>query len=111
MKFGLRYCNTGCYADPALAVELVQAAEEADFESALTVEHTVVPEGPASAYPYSPDGRMAGGVFDFPLLDALIWIGSQGTSMSSHGFGSGSGTVDRASRGEAGWPGRRRPAD
>ena len=74
MKFGLRYCNTGRYADPALAVELVQAAEEAGFESAWTVEHTVVPEGHASAYPYSPDGRMAGGVFDFPLPDPLIWM-------------------------------------
>ena len=25
MKFGLRYCNTGRYIDPAKAVELVQA--------------------------------------------------------------------------------------
>ena len=57
-----------------LAVELVQAAEEAGFESAWTVEHTVVPEGHASAYPYSPDGRMAGGVLDFPLPDPLIWM-------------------------------------
>ena len=34
MKFGLRYCNTGRYVDAALAVEIVQAAEEAGFESA-----------------------------------------------------------------------------
>ena len=44
MKFGLRYCNTGRYIDSTDAVELVQAAEEAGFESAWTVEHTVVPE-------------------------------------------------------------------
>ena len=44
MKFGLRYCNTGPYVDPALAIELLQAGEEACFESAWTVEHTVVPE-------------------------------------------------------------------
>lgn len=74
MHFGLRYCNTGRYVDGALAVELVQAAEEAGFESAWTVEHTVVPEGHASAYPYSADGRMAGGAFDFPLPDPLIWM-------------------------------------
>lgn len=43
MKFGLRYCNIGRYIDPAKAVELVQAGEEAGFESAWTVEHTVVP--------------------------------------------------------------------
>ena len=74
MHFGLRYCNTGRYADGALAVELVQAAEEAGFESAWTVEHTVVPEGHASAYPYSADGRMAGGRYDFPLPDPLVWM-------------------------------------
>jgi probable F420-dependent oxidoreductase len=74
MKFGLRYCNTGRGVDPAYAVELAQAGEEAGFESLWTVEHTVVPEGYESAYPYSPDGRMAGGVNDFPLPDPLIWM-------------------------------------
>ena len=43
MKFGLRYCNTGRYVDPANAVQLLEAGEEAGFESAWTVEHTVVP--------------------------------------------------------------------
>jgi probable F420-dependent oxidoreductase len=74
VKFGLRYCNTGRYVDPTLAIELVQAAEEAGFESAWTVEHTVVPEGYESAYPYPPDGKMAGGRNDFPLPDPLIWM-------------------------------------
>nr|MBC8242068.1 LLM class flavin-dependent oxidoreductase [Alphaproteobacteria bacterium] len=74
MKFGLRYCNTGRYIDPALAVELVQAGEAAGFESAWTVEHTVVPEGYQSAYPYSDDGKMAGGHDDIPLPDPLIWM-------------------------------------
>ena len=74
MKFALRYCNTGRYADPAAAVELLQAGEEAGFESAWTVEHTVVPEGYESAYPYSPDGKMAGGRTDIPLPDPLIWL-------------------------------------
>ncbi|MCY3818222.1 MAG: LLM class F420-dependent oxidoreductase [Gammaproteobacteria bacterium] len=74
MKFGLRYCNTGRYVDAALAVELVQAAEEAGFESAWTVQHTVIPENHVSRYPYSEDGRMRGGRFDFPIPDPLIWM-------------------------------------
>ena len=74
MQFGLRYCNTGRYTDPNKAVALIQAAEEAGFESAWTVEHTVVPAGYESRYPYSPDGKMAGGVDDFPLPDPLIWM-------------------------------------
>ena len=74
MKFGLRYCNTGRYINPVDAVELVQAAEEAGFESAWTVEHTVVPENYKSAYPYSDDGKMAGGQDDVPLPDPLIWM-------------------------------------
>ncbi|HJN51496.1 MAG: LLM class F420-dependent oxidoreductase [Pseudomonadales bacterium] len=74
MKFGLRYCNTGRYIDPTKADELVQAGEEAGFESAWTVEHTVLPEGYESPYPYSPDGKIAGGANDIPLPDPLIWM-------------------------------------
>ena len=74
MKFALRYCNTGRYVDPAAAVELLQASEEAGFESAWTVEHTVVPAGYESAYPYSPSGKMADGRDDIPLPDPLIWL-------------------------------------
>jgi probable F420-dependent oxidoreductase len=74
MKFGLRYCNIGRYVDPAKAVELVQAGEAAGFESAWTVEHTVVPDGYRSAYPYTADGKMPGGTDDFPLPDPLIWM-------------------------------------
>ena len=74
MKFGLRYCNTGRYVDPALGQELVQAGEAAGFESAWTVEHTVVPANYSSRYPYSGDGKMAGGRDDIPLPDPLIWM-------------------------------------
>ena len=89
MHFGLRYCNTGRYVDGAKAVELVQAAEEAGFESAWTVEHTVVPEGHASKYPYSPDGRMAGGVYDFPLPDPLIWMAYAAAQTTTIKLGTG----------------------
>ena len=74
MKFGLRYCNTGRYVEPRAAVALVQAGEEAGFESAWTVEHTVVPEGYESTYPYSSDGKMAGSRCDIPLPDPLMWM-------------------------------------
>ncbi len=74
MKFGLRYCNAGRYVYPANAVELVQAGEAAGFESAWTVDHVVVPEGYQSAYPYSDDGKMAGGKNDMPIPDPLIWM-------------------------------------
>ena len=74
MKFGLRYCNTGRFIDSAHAVELIVAAEEAGFDSAWTVEHTVIPELHASKYPYSKDGRMAGDRYDLPLPDPLIWM-------------------------------------
>ena len=74
MKFGIRYCNTGRYVDPARAVELVQTAEAAGFESAWTVEHTVIPRGYQSAYPYSGDGKLPGGDGDFVLPDPQIWM-------------------------------------
>lgn len=74
MKFGLRYCNTGPYVEAARAVELVQAGEAAGFDSAWTIEHTVVPANYSSPYPYSADGKMAGGVEDLPLPDPLMWM-------------------------------------
>lgn len=74
MKFGLRYCNTGDYVDPAKAVELAQAGEAAGFESIWTVEHTIVPGGYGSTYPYAAGGKMAGGDDSIPLPDPLIWM-------------------------------------
>jgi len=74
MKFGLRYCNTGDYIDPAKAVELAQAGEAAGFESMWTVEHTVVPAGYGSTYPYATSGKLAGGDDAIPLPDPLIWM-------------------------------------
>jgi len=89
MKFGLRYCNTGRYVDPIKAKELLQAGEEAGFESAWTVEHTVVPAGYASSYPYSEDGRMAGGKNDIPLPDPLIWMAYAAAWTTKIKFGTG----------------------
>lgn len=74
MKFGLRYCNTGPYIDGPAATELVQAGEAAGFESAWTVEHTVVPANYGSTYPYHESGRMAGGIDDAAWPDPLTWM-------------------------------------
>ncbi len=53
---------------------LAEAAEEAGFESMWTVEHTVVPGGYGSTYPYAAGGKMAGGEDAIPLPDPLIWM-------------------------------------
>ena len=88
MKFGLRYCNTDKYAtDTALAVELVQAGEEAGFESAWTVEHTVIPSGYESVYPYSESGKIAGGAEDLVLPDPLIWMAHMAGATDTIKFG------------------------
>ena len=88
MKFGLRYCNTDKYAaDTALATELVQAGEEAGFESAWTVEHTVIPSGYESVYPYSESGKIAGGAEDLILPDPLIWMAHMAGATTSIKFG------------------------
>ena len=89
MEFGIRYCNTARYTDPVLGTELVQAAEEAGFESAWTVDHVVVPEGYVSEYPYSDDGRMAGGKNDIPLPDPLIWMAYMAARTERIKFGTG----------------------
>lgn len=73
MKFGIAYANTGPYATAAGAIALARAAEAAGFESLWTVEHVIVPDEYASAYPYAEDGKMpGGGQFDLP--DPLIWL-------------------------------------
>lgn len=74
MKFGLRYCNTGPYLDGILTTELMQAGEEAGFESAWTVDHVVVPAGHKSIYPYAADGKLAKGQDESAWPDPLIWM-------------------------------------
>jgi probable F420-dependent oxidoreductase len=74
VKFGVRYCSTGPYVDPARAIELVQAAEDAGFESAWTVEHTVIPLGYTSHYQYAAGGRLPADDEDVNLPDPLIWM-------------------------------------
>jgi probable F420-dependent oxidoreductase len=73
MKFGIIFANVGPFAEPEGAAGIATLAEEFGLESVWTVEHTVVPAGYQSEYPYSPDGRMPGPE-DFPLPDPLIWL-------------------------------------
>jgi probable F420-dependent oxidoreductase len=73
MRFGIAFANVGPYVQPEAAVALARAAEDAGFESLWTVEHTVVPVGYESVYPYDPSGRMRGGE-DAPIPDPLIWL-------------------------------------
>ena len=89
MKFGLRYCNTGRYANPADAIELAQAGEEAGFESLWTVEHTVLPGGYESAYPYSEDGKIAGGNNEIALPDPIVWMAYAAAATSKIKLASG----------------------
>ena len=73
MKFGIVFANTGPFTEPAAAVAMAQAAEAAGFESLWTVEHTVVPDGYESTYPYDTSGRMPGSD-DAPIPDPLVWL-------------------------------------
>ncbi len=73
MKFGIIFANAGPLGEPELARGLAQLAEEDGFESLWTVEHTVVPTGYESEYPYSDDGKMPGGD-DVAITDPLIWM-------------------------------------
>ena len=52
---------------PGGAVALLQAGEAAGFESAWTIEHTVVPKGYRSSYPYAAGGRMPGDEAEFVM--------------------------------------------
>ncbi|MFV0524641.1 MAG: LLM class F420-dependent oxidoreductase [Acidimicrobiales bacterium] len=73
MDFGLMFANTGPYATAEGVVEVAQAAEAVGFESLWTVEHVIWPQQYASAYPYSPSGKMPGDA-STPLPDPLIWL-------------------------------------
>jgi probable F420-dependent oxidoreductase len=67
------FANAGPFAEPENALGIAQIAEECGFESLWTVEHTVVPSGYQSQYPYSGDGKMQGGE-EVALPDPLIWL-------------------------------------
>ncbi len=73
MKFGMLFANIGPFGRPEVAAELGQICEETGIESIWTVEHVIVPDGYASEYPYSKDGKMPGGN-TAPIPDPLVWL-------------------------------------
>ncbi len=73
MKFGIMFANAGPFGEPAVARGLASLAEEHGFESLWTVEHTVVPSGYASEYPYDESGKMPGGD-EVSIPDPLVWM-------------------------------------
>jgi probable F420-dependent oxidoreductase len=73
MRYGIVYANTMGFSTGPGALEMARAADEAGFESLWTVEHVVYPDDYASAYPYSPDGKMPA-VPSSPIPDPLVWL-------------------------------------
>jgi probable F420-dependent oxidoreductase len=73
MKFGIIFGNAGPLGRPDLTTGLARLAEEHGFESLWSVEHTVIPSGYESEYPYDESGKMAGGD-QVSITDPLIWM-------------------------------------
>lgn len=74
MKYGLMFVNSGPFSEPDLLAHLATTAENCGFESLWTVEHVVIPQGHASPYPYSKDGKIPGGE-DVAIPDPLLPLG------------------------------------
>jgi probable F420-dependent oxidoreductase len=75
MKLGLFAINYGTCADPEVAIEVAQRAEEAGFESVWTGEHVVLPDPRPDGFSISPR---------VPFLDttvALTLIATHTTSL------------------------------
>jgi probable F420-dependent oxidoreductase len=88
VKFGIVFANTGPFVEPGAAVAMARAAESAGFESLWTVEHTVVPAGYGSTYPYAASGRMPGSDDD-PIPDPLVWLAYLASVTSTIRLGTG----------------------
>jgi probable F420-dependent oxidoreductase len=74
VSFGLSFVGSGPMAQPDMAADLAQAAEELGFTALWMPEHVVIPMEMESPYPYSPDGKLpaAGMTADAP--DPLLWL-------------------------------------
>lgn len=82
------FANVGPMAFAEGAVGIAQAAEAGGFESLWTVEHTVVPSGYESSYPYSKSGKMPGGE-ENDIPDPLIWLSFVAAATSTIRLGTG----------------------
>jgi probable F420-dependent oxidoreductase len=88
MKFGVMFANVGPMGTAEGAAGIGQAAEAGGIESLWTVEHTVVPAGYQSTYPYSADGKMPGPESS-PIPDPLIWLAFVAASTKTIRLGTG----------------------
>ena len=88
MKFGVMFANVGPMAHAEGAIGIAQAAEAGGIESLWTVEHTIVPAGYQSTYPYSPSGKMPGPE-DSDIPDPLIWLSFVASATSTIRLGTG----------------------
>jgi probable F420-dependent oxidoreductase len=88
MKFGVMFANVGPMARAEGAIGIAQAAEAGGIESLWTVEHTLVPAGYQSTYPYSDTGKMPGPE-DSPIPDPLIWLSFVAAATSTIRLGTG----------------------
>ncbi|MCU1346628.1 MAG: putative F420-dependent oxidoreductase, Rv2161c family [Acidimicrobiia bacterium] len=61
-------------AQPDMAADLAQAAEELGFTSLWMPEHVVIPLGLESTYPYSPDGKLPAEGMTADAPDPLLWL-------------------------------------
>ena len=88
VKFGVMFANVGPMGRAEGAIGIAQAAEAGGIESLWTVEHTVVPAGYQSTYPYSDTGKMPGPE-DSPIPDPLIWLSFVAAATSTIRLGTG----------------------
>ncbi len=88
MKVGIAFANAGPFGTARGAEVLGGCAEAAGFDSLWTVEHVVVPDDYASAYPYDASGKMPMGP-DTPLTDPLVWLTWVGALTSTIRLGTG----------------------
>src|SRR4051794_8390138 len=72
--FGLSFVGNGPMAQPEMAADLAQAAEELGFTSLWMPEHVVIPTEMKSLYPYSPDGKMSSTAMTVDSPDPLMWL-------------------------------------
>ena len=76
------FANVGPFSEPETALDHARIAEECGFESIWTVEHTVVPAGYESEYPYDASGRMPAGD-DLAITDPFVWLTWVGAQTST----------------------------
>jgi probable F420-dependent oxidoreductase len=83
MRFGLWMVNAGMWSEPALAAQLVSAADRIGFDSIWVGDHLAMPASHRSSYPYTPDGTVpvpADFAFSDPLIH-LAWLSNYAPRM------------------------------